>query len=266
MVGYLFHVRRYFSFVKDEWIALLATAATGAMVLGFLRHQPGDAFSLGLAIKLGIIYFIAVYLVLTFQVLAYKLAGIRFGFMVIYDKYALGLLFGVFLSFMSFGFIPFWVNGVLTYKVIPNLRIGKFRASIAKNWEMGLTAAAGPLATVLLTVPLNWLYLLTGLPFIRKLIVICVLVSFFAILPLPLIQTANPYTVYMSRLESLENNLPGYDLFFASRIWYAFAVGMVIIFSLLALVWQPSPFVLIISILLGFLTMFLYTKARLHFA
>jgi hypothetical protein len=264
MRSYLHNVQRYFAYNREEWLSTLAVAATGGLVLGFLRHQPGNEFSLGLATQLFFINFVAVFFLTAFQVGAYKLGGIYFGYRVHFEHYALGLLFGLFLSFISFGFIPFWITGTIAYQVIPNLRIGKFRATMAKNWEMAMTAAAGPLATLLLTVVLNWLLFATGVHFFRDMIIICLLLTFIALLPIPLIQTANPYTVYMSRLESMENNLPGFDLFFGTKVWYFFSIGLFIVFAIISLVWQPTPFVLLISILLGFLSMFLYSKVPLH--
>ncbi len=267
MVGYRWHARRYFAWEKKEWLSVLATSAAGGFV--FTRsffYQPGAAYSLLLAVKDYLVNFTEAFLIITFLVVMFKLAGIRFGFQVVYEHYTLGLLLGVFVAFLSFGYLPFIVTGRLNYRVIHNLRIGKFRATMGKNWEMGLTAAAGPLALILLTVPLNALLFSTGFVFFRGLIVRCVLFTVYTLLPLPLIQTANPYTVYMSRLESLEGNLPGLDLFIASRTWFFFAAGMVIIFSIFALLFHPSLLLLILSILLGFGTMFLYAKARLHFA
>jgi len=66
----------------------------------------------------------------------------------------------------------------------------------------------------------------------------------------------------MSRLESLEYNLPGFDIFFAAPVWYFFFLASSSPFSVLALLFSPTPLVLALSILLGFGTMYLYTVVR----
>jgi hypothetical protein len=272
MVGYRHNVARYFVFLKEEWMALAVTSFVAGVVLGLLRPQSSDSFSLLSAIGGFVLYFVAVFLLLTAQVMAYKLSAIRFGIQVLYDKYSLGLLLGFFIGFLSFGYVPFFTTGRLYYLVIPNLRLGKFRATMAKHWEVGLTAAAGPMTTILLTIPFNILQALAGGKetaigsFFHTLVVICVLLTILAMLPLPLLETGNPYAVYMHRMEALEGNLPGFDILMASRTWYFFGAGLVICFSVLALVFEPSALILLFSVLLGFGTMYLYTRFRYHFA
>ncbi|RME31525.1 hypothetical protein D6789_02445, partial [Candidatus Woesearchaeota archaeon] len=79
------------------------------------------------------------------------------------------------------------------------------------------------------------------------------------------IRTTNPYAVYMSRLESLEGNTPGFDLLFASVLWYFFFVGFALLFGVLLLFHTPTPLTILGAILGGFLGMFLFTKSREHF-
>ena len=63
----------------------------------------------------------------------------------------------------------------------------------------------------------------------------------------------------MSRLESLEGNLPGFDIFFAAPIWYFLVVGIVLTFTIMALLFNPSFLILLLSVVLGLLTMWLYS-------
>jgi hypothetical protein len=282
MVGYRHNVARYFVFLKEEWMALAVTSFVAGVVLGLLKPQSSNTFSLLSAVGGFILYFTAIFILLTAQVMAYKLSAIRFGLQVLYDKYSLGLLVGFFIGFLSFGYIPFFTTGRLYYLVIPNLRLGKFRATMAKHWEVGLTAAAGPMLTILLTIPLTMLRRLSGngdqsilevlltpnaqLDIFGILILLCLLLTFLALLPLPLLETGNPYAVYMHRMEALEGNLPGFDILMASRSWFFFGAGLVVCFSLLALVFAPSVLVLLFSVLLGLGTMYLYTRFRYHFA
>lgn len=258
VTGYRHNVREYFEMTRQEWLAVLVTAAVAGFCLSF--NKWGDkTFDFVAGLQNLAVAVVAAFALLAVHVVAQKLAGVAFGIKVIYDKYALGLLIGVFVTFLSFGYWPLFITGFLTYSSIPNLRLGKFRATMPKKWEMASIAAIGPLTSILLTIPFNALRLATGLPFFRELIVISFLIAIYALLPLPLLQTPNPYQVYMSRLESLEGNLPGFDIFFAAPVWYFLVVGIVVTFTILSLLFDPSPLILLISVVLGLLTMWFYS-------
>ncbi len=259
MRGFLFDVRRYFSFRREEWLSLFLTAAVGGLLFSY--NDWGEPFSVGVGVTNLITDTLLVFALLLFQVVVTKLAGIRFGLELRYEKYALGLWIGFVLTFLTFGFLPLFITGLFRYAAIPNLRIGKFRATMAKTWEIGLSLAAGVLALLLLTVLFGLFEVSTGLPLFRSAIIIAVLLALYALIPFPLIETANPYTVYMSRLESLEGNLPGYDIFFFSRFWYFLLAGLTLGFALLSLYFSPSLFVLGLSLLLGVAAVFLYQKS-----
>ncbi len=266
MGGYVHNVKRYLSWSGEEWLGLFFTAVTGGVVLGLLRVQEGSVFSFGLAVERFLLSTISVFFLLSFLVLVVKLAGIRWGLFVRYEKYTIGLLLGLFVIILTFGHVPFFITGRFEYATIPNLRVGKFRATMVKNWEAALSAAAGPLALVLLTIPLHFFFLVTGAEFFLSLVRLCLFLAILTILPLPLVETANPYAVYMSRLESLQGSLPGFDIFFASRTGYFFLAGLLLCFSLLSLLFSPSFFMLFLSLLLGALSAWAYVKARVHFA
>jgi hypothetical protein len=263
VTGFRSHVRQYFEMTRREWLSLLITAAVAGFCLTrSFFYQPGATYSVTLVAGDLVTNVIAVFLLLGLHVLAQKLAGIFYGVKVVYDKYTLGLLIGAFITFLSFGYWPLFITGYLTYSSIPNLRIGKFRATFPKKWEMSLIAVTGPLTSILLTIPLNLLGLVTGAALFHHLIIITILIAIYAMLPLPLLQTPNPYQVYMSRMESLESNLPGFDIFFAAPAWYFFFAGIIATFALLALLFSPTLLVLLLSIILGFGTMYLYTVVR----
>lgn len=264
-MGFIHNHKRYMKWTNEEYISLLLAALVGGAVFGFLKPQSGEEFSLSLAILRFILSFFATLLLLALQVWATKAAAIGFGNEAKYDKYSLGLLVGIFVSILSFGYIPLLITGHYEYKSIPNLRIGKFRGTFARNWEIAFASAAGPLASILVTIPLNLLYYVTGLEIFHHFIFISVLLAVFTMLPLPLIQTANPYTVYMSRVEALQSNLPGYDVFYGARPFFFFLFGMIVCFALLALFFSPSVLVLFLSFVLGIGTFFIYSRAQRHF-
>jgi len=97
-------------------------------------QQLGDkVFDLVVGLKNLVFDIVAVFVLLGVHVLVQKAAGIFYGVKVVYDKYTLGLLIGVFITFLSFGYWPLFITGYLTYTSIPNLRIGKFRATFRRN-------------------------------------------------------------------------------------------------------------------------------------
>lgn len=264
MVGYRWHVRRYFSFSKEELLAVITTAVAGGFIFSF-NDWGSDGVDFLFGVQNLFTSTLFVFLLLTFQIIVWKLVGIRYGLDVVYDKYPLGLLIGVFIAFLSFGYLPFFITGKLDYKTIQNLRIGKFRSTFAKNWEVGLVAGAGPLALFFLAILFSSLQGLTGLAIFHDAILIAVLLACYSLLPLPLIQTANPYTVYMSRIEAFEGNVPGFDIFFASRKWYLFIISMSVIFTFFALVFHPSIFAFFLSVILGAAVLFIYSRVPLFY-
>lgn len=264
-MSFLHNTRRYVRWEQQEWIDILTVAATGGLVFGFLAEQPGEAFSLAAAGTAFLLKGILTGILMLIMVAAWKYAGVFFALRITFEKYSLGLLLGLFLSFLSFGYIPFFITGMLNIKTIPNLRIGRFRATMTKHWERGMASAAGPMALMLFTIVLNIFRWLTGWEIFTTAIHLCFLLMLFTMIPLPLIETANPYTVYMSRLEALRNNTPGYELFFASRGWFFFLFGMQVCFAILALVFSPTPFLLVLSIVLGMGVMFVWNRSQIYF-
>ena len=154
VTGFRSHLKQYFEMTGQEWLALLITALVAGFCLSF--NDWGDkTFDLAAGLQNLAFDIVAVFLLLGVHVLAQKVTGIFYGVKVVYDKYALGLLIGVFITFLSFGYWPLFITGYLTYTAIPNLRIGKFRATFPKKWEMALIAVAGPLASILLDTKLT---------------------------------------------------------------------------------------------------------------
>jgi hypothetical protein len=250
MVGFVYHLRRYFSITKEEWLGILITALFAAFALSF-RNWGGETFDVLLGLKNYLVEIVAFFLLFLLHVAAQKAVGVYYGIKVVYDKYLLGLMIGLFVTFLSFGYWPLFVTGTLAFTAIPNLRVGKFRATLPKKWEIALIAAAGPLASMLVMVPLNALHIATGVAFFHHLIGVCALIAIYAMLPIPVLPTANPYAVYMSRIEVLEGNLPGFDVFYSSPGIYCLLVGFLIVFSAVAWFFSPNTWALLIAIILG---------------
>lgn len=262
MAGFTHDVSRYLEFHKGEWQSLLVTAGAIGFILSF-RHWGGEEFNLVVGLGNLLFSFVAAAIALAFQLLIQKLVGIRFGLAVTYDKYIIGLLLGVFVAFFTFGYLPLFTTGTLQFRAIDNLRVGRFRAVIPKNYELALVAAGGVLGPLLLTIPLKILHTATGLQPVWHFTVIMFLVAAYSLLPIPVIKTTNPYAVYMSRMEALEGNTPGYDIMVTSFILYFFSVGLVVAYGFLVLLFEVTVWTLLIALLAGLLAMWIFSRVKL---
>jgi len=261
VAGHLYHARKYLTFAREEWRELLITVVVAGILLSF--NDWGDkSFELFTGLKNLAFAVIATFCLFTIFVMAQKLTGIFYGIRVSYAKDPIGLLVGVLITIISLGYLPFFLPGTLTYETIPNLRIGRFRSVTVKKWEAALIACAGPFAMMLLTIPFGFLKAVTGLELFHSLIIICVLLALYALIPLPMINTKNPYTAYMSRMEMLEGSTMGYDIIWASPAGYFFFLGFTLCFSAMALLFAPSWITIGLSILLGVLGFFWYKTIR----
>jgi uncharacterized membrane protein len=262
MESFRHNVERYLEFSANEWKALLTTAAFAGFILSFRNWGPGVSFELTTGVLYLLFKSVGVFLLIFVQLLIQKLVGISLGLKVRYDKYVVPLVLGVFIAVFSFGWVPIFVTGWLSFETIDTLRLGRFRAALTKNWEMAFVAGAGILATVLITIPLHVIFLATGAAPVKDLILIAILASAYALIPLPVIHTLNFYSFYMGRLEPIQGNTPGFDIFFASPFWYFFLVGLIVGFGLIAL--TLGVYSLFFSIPFGILALFLYSKYKEH--
>ncbi len=261
MGTYRYSLKRYFKVSQKEWLSILLVAATIAFIFSY--NDWGDkSFDLAAGLTALTLDFLGALLVMVTHVLVNKAIAIYYGVWSDYEHYGLGLLVGVFIAFLSFGYLPFWITGYFRYKSIPNLRIGKFRGTLVKPWEEGLITAGVIFTHILLTIPLGTLYNLTHIHFFLTLVALNLLTALYTLLPLPLIQTTNVYQVYMSRLESMEGNLPGFDLFWASPSYYFGILFLTAGYGLLVLLFGPSTTVLLVGLLFGFVGMWVWTKLR----
>ncbi len=261
MAGYWYHLKRYFDISRKEWLAIATTAAVMGFALSY-NNWGDETFDLAIGLRNLIGALVGAFLMLALHVAANKAVAVFYGVRATYEKYSLGLVIGIFVTFLTFGLWPLWVNGFSRYLAIPNLRIGKFRATIAKDWELGLAAAGAVLASLLICIPLEVLFQVTGLEYFHSLVKISILIAVYGMIPLPLIQTSNPYQLYMSRAEMLEGNLNGYDIIWGSRAYYFLLLGVTIGFAIFLLLIGPSWLMIFLTLVLGVIGMWFWTIVR----
>jgi len=234
-IDFFHNIHRYLEFKSKEWLDLGIMAFVMAFIFSFNKWGE-DAFSFSTGIGNFLTYFFVSFGVMLLYVLAQKIVGIFNGLRTYYEKYNIAILFSVFIAFLTFGYVPIYIPGILRYEAIYNLRIGKFRAVMAKDWETSLSAGAGPVAMLVLSIPVQILFKVTGLEIFKTIIVVLLLTAAYSLIPLPVISTANPYEGYMNRYNIFSGGSVGFDIYFNNRSWYFFLVGAVIGFWLLWLV------------------------------
>jgi len=261
MGTYSYSLRRYFRMSRKEWLSILLVSFAIAFILSY-NDWGAQTFDLAAGLTALLTAFVAAVLVVALHVSVNKAIAVYYGVWSDFEHYGLGLLTGVFIAFLSFGYLPIWVTGYFRYKAIPNLRLGKFRGTLVKPWEEGLITAGTVLTHLLVTIPLGLLYNLTGIHIFLLLITINLLVALYTLIPLPLIQTTNVYQVYMSRLESMEGNLPGFDLFWASPTYYFGILFLTVGFALFTWIFGPTTLTLLLGLLFGFIGFWVWARLR----
>jgi len=261
MGTYAYSLKRYFKISLTEWKSIMLVAFAVGFILSY-NNWGGATFDFATGLTNLVLDTVGAFLMITVFVAANKAVGVFYGIWSDFERYNLGLLVGVFISFLSFGFIPIWTTGYFRYKAIPNLRLGKFRATLVKPWEEGLVTVGTIFACLLVTILLGVLFNLTGIDFFMRMTWISLLIALYAMIPLPLVQTTNVYQVYMSRFESLEGNLPGYDLFWASPSYYFGILGMVLAFIFMNFFFPANTITIGVSFVLFLIGMWVWTKLR----
>ena len=145
---------------------------------------------------------------------------------------------GLLLTFASNGNLYFLAPGHVTLTHMPRLRLGEFRYGM-NLWEYAKVATAGPVGNLLLAAFFK-AFTFLGNPLIEKAVTINILLALFSMVPLP--------------------STDGLDIFFGSRIFYFFAlsivIGMSISLFLLSGIWLiigTSLFVGIIGVSIYFI-------------
>jgi hypothetical protein len=207
-------IKRYFTFNKEEMIALIGSS----LVIGFMfAFRDFTLFNLATAIGI-------VFVSILFHISVQKIAALHDGFSVEFKIWWLGLLIGLVTVFMSAAIsnnkiIIWWLAlpGGIVFSMLAKHRLGKFRYGM-NYWPMGIIAFSGPIASIVFgTIFKNInLYILgSGFPLFDKIFIFNLVLAATQMLPIP--------------------PLDGHYMFFASRSAYAFLLGTIITYVVLVL-------------------------------
>jgi len=233
-------------FSSNELLRMLATALVAAFVLSF-RKWGGETFDLTTGIINVILSAAFVFIFLLMHFAVQKIVALNYGYGSEYKNWHNGFLISLIITFFSFGFIPLFFTGVLSFDAISKLRIGTFRGGIMHK-HLGVIAVAGPIINMVIVGLLAPIYLATKSSFVFDMITINLLIALFSMLPIPTFE----------KLRQFKGGTTGLYLFIASRWAYFLAAGVVLSFALL--IWIAKTFSFIIAILLGAITAFIYYR------
>ena len=244
--------KRYFTFNPEEKKGILGSTLIIAFIISFKLWGPGDEFNLAYGLRNLFNSILIVLLSILVHVSAQKIYGLHLGFKVEFKTFWPGLLIALVLCFVSGGAIWFLVPGGIILSHMAKHRLGFYRYGL-NYWSLGMISAIGPLSNVILAALLAVIAYggviippmtpITTTTLIGRAIVLNLWFAIFTMFPIP--------------------PLDGSNMFFASRLLYAFAFGCIVGYALLvlALGFYSLIFVILMGIIFWFITYQVMEKA-----
>ncbi|GIU69368.1 MAG: hypothetical protein KatS3mg002_0604 [Candidatus Woesearchaeota archaeon] len=252
MYGYWFSVREHFNFSRSEISQLFWTSLAFGFALSFRKWGSGESVDFTVGILNLFFATIAVLLSLYIHVSLQKLVAIKLGYKATYSYWLNGVLFTIFLAFLSFGYVAFLLPGSVMIEHIPKLRLGKFRYGINLK-DIARVALAGPLSHILIVLIVGPIFFMTGREEnLLSLIIINLLLAIYSTLPIPKIDTPS----------KMEGGSDGLGLFYYSRTLFVLVFVTVVVFA--ALVFSSATLIgigwlFLISFIIGCIISLLYS-------
>lgn len=234
-VDFRHRMSQHFSFSQEESRALIPVILVLSFIVGF--NDGSETFSMFSWLRNYLNSLIIVALAVLVHVCAQKAAGIYLGQKVEYRLWAPAIIAGIVLALISNGEWTVVVAGGIVAHAMTAARIGRFRYGFSYN-DLGMVAAAGPLANVGLAILLKALTALPGGGLLGKAILINMLFALFAMLPIP--------------------PLPGSMVLFASRSLYVFLLASLAAVTALLVYTSNAVLALGGAILAGFAVFLVY--------
>lgn len=252
MYGYWYSVKENFNFSRSELSQLFWTSLAFGFALSFRKWGAGESVDVPVGIVNLLFATVVVLLCMYIHVSLQKLVAIKLGYTAKYSFWLNGVLFTVFLAFLSLGYFPFLLPGSVMITQVPRLRLGKFRYGLNLK-DIARIALAGPLAHVLLILILGPIFFATGRDeSLLSIITVNLLLAIYSILPVPKIDLSS----------KMDSGSDGLGLFYFSRTLYVLVFITIIVFA--ALVWFSANSVgigwlFIISFIIGCLFALFYS-------
>ena len=220
-------IKRYFSFTPLEARSLAIAILVTAFVFSFKEWGYGSSFDF----KIGLFNYFNAILIVALSFLVHismqRVWSLGTGFRLEWKMWSFGLLFAMIMSFLTNGFIWLIIPGGIILHHMGGHRLGWFRYDI-NYWALGLIAASGPIASIILVMVFKALGAFVSNSLIDKLIIFNIAYALYSLVPIP--------------------PLDGSKIFFGSRMFYAFSMAFIIAMAMLLI----SNISVGISLLLSF--------------
>jgi hypothetical protein len=176
---------------------------------------------------------------------AQKLVALKLGYSSEYKKWLNGLILGPIICLLSYGYLPMFFSGTLSYDIISKLRTGVFRGGV-KHKDLGLIAFAGPFSNIVSVGLIAPFYIATEGAFLKSFIIINLLVAIFSLLPIPTFE----------KLRQFSGGTTGLYLFIASRWVFVLVFVSVLVFSALIILFNIFSY--IVALIIGITAAIIY--------
>ena len=207
MGSFSYTIKKYFAFSEEE-IKALALSILGLAFIISYNKWGGETFNFWIGLRNFFNAILLVTLSLLVHQSAQRVAGFSVGLKVEYKIWVYGLVIGLALCVVSLGKLWFLAPGGIIMYHMAGHRIGSFRYGL-NFWPMGLVALSGSLATLVLAMILKILLSIApGNVLLQQALFFNLVFAVITMLPIP--------------------PLNGSHLFFASRLMYAFSIGMIL--------------------------------------
>ncbi len=211
IVDLLDKIKRYFKFTPLEIRSLIIAILVIAFIISFREWGVGSFnFKLGLFNYFNAILIVALSFLIHISV--QRIWSLGTGYRLEWKMWSFGLLFGLILAFLTNG--RFWLilpGGFIVHHLAGH-RLGWFRYGI-NYWAIGLIAATGPLATIILAAIFKALSGFMVNSLIQKVIIFNIAYAIYSILPIP--------------------PLDGSKTFYGGRMFYAFSTSGIVAAAIL---------------------------------
>jgi Zn-dependent protease len=233
---WMVRIRKYFGFSRSELVSLIVAISAMAFIAGFNFEGSANFNNFAKSFFLSLF---AVALAVFAKESAQRLIALNMGYKPQFKPFIYGVIAGVILAFMTYGKVIFLAYGGVFLNIMEKHRLGYFRHQLG-YFDLGKVSLVGPITNLTLAAIIKSM---TFLPpeISGKLVTINVVFAITNALPIP--------------------PLDGANIMFASKTFYPLVLGAIVSGGLL-LLYTPLNIILslVASVILGFVTMFLFFK------
>lgn len=217
-----------FQYNQQELIGLGLIILVTAFIFSF-RDWGDKEFNLILGLEHFVLVLLIAAISFFFRTACQKIYGLSCAHKAEFKTWWLGIAISFVVAFLSLGWLPLILAGVMVPSFMVRQRLGEFRYGFA-YWNNAMISMWGILGNLILALLFAILgHFFPGSYFFNKGIMLNLLVAFYALFPLP--------------------QLDGINIFFGSRALYYFAIGLVLLAAVLLL--SKTVIGLIIAIIIA---------------